>query len=590
VNAIFRDGLGINDQGSIALDNKEAVEITKGLSATRNGVTSPGGSVNYVIKRPLAQPLTRVSTNVDGFGGYGASADVSRRFGTDDRFGVRINVAGDEIRSFVDEVEGERTFVSAAFDWRVTERLLLEAEVERQHKEINTAFSPGLSAFATIADARAFFSRLNAETRPTQPWAVEPNTQLYLSGRGTYEISDAWRLRVAGHRATLDRDQRSVRATAIQPNGDYTITPYISLDQQRNNTAWQTVLEGDVETGVLLHELAAGYDYIRRDMIYGPAFTTPLGTGNLFNDIVVPDPNPVLGPSFLAARSDQHSVFLTDTIKFDDWLQLFGGARLTRLNNYTGTGVGPLTETYDKDVVTPTAGIVIKPRRSVSLYASYAEGIEQGGTAPVGTVNANEVFGPLESNQIEVGVKFELPRGALLTVAAFRIDKGLEFIDAGTNTYVQDGRQVHEGIEVTLGGPVTEKLRLVAGAAFLDAQVERTANPALIGMSPQGVPEWQANLYADYDLSDLITGLSINAGVYYTGEKAIDQLNTWMADDYVRIDAGLRYRHRISKTTTATYRLNVENLTDERYLSDTSFGGLVFGSPVAVKLSAAFEF
>jgi len=196
---------------------------------------------------------------------------------------------------------------------------------------------------------------------------------------------------------------------------------------------------------------------------------------------------------------------------------------------------------------------------------------------------------PLESNQIELGVKFEPVPGALLAAAVFEIDKGLELIN-DANFYVQDGRQVHRGVELTLSGRATESLRLIAGAAYLDAEIEKTADTSLIGKGPQGVPEWQANLYADYSLSSVVPGLFVSGGIYYGGEKAIDRDNAWMADSYVRLDAGVRYERSVGPENKATYRLNIENLTDEKYLSNTAFGSLNFGAPLSVKASVQLEF
>lgn len=588
VDAVSRDGLSINDQGSIALENKEAIVVIKGPTATRNGATSPGGALNYVLKRPADEPINSLTAGFDSFGGYGASADFSRRFGAEKQYGMRFNFAGEEIRSFIGEVEGDRQLYSGAFDWRATDRLLLEFEFERHDREISTAQSPGLSSFSSLQAARDFFPRLNAETRPTQPWAVEPNEQTYYSGRATFDINEDWRVKVAAQEARLSRDQRSVRALKIQPNGDYKISHYFGPDQERNNTAWRAVLEGDFTTGNFKHEAAFGYDYIERDMIYGDAFSGVIGTGNLFKNSDIPNPNPEVDPSYLAYRNRQHSFFFSDTISITECFQVFGGARYTQIDTWDGEPEG-LTKSYDDSEITPTYGVVYKPLPTLSIYGSYSEGIEQGGTAPEHAVNANEILGPLKTEQLEAGVKYELPGGALLTTALFQIDKGLEYTD-DTNTYVQDGRQVHEGVEVTLAGAVTSRLSMVAGVAYLKPEIEETADVTLIGKQPQGVPQWQANLFANYDLSDFVPGLSINGGIYYSGEKAIDRQNTWMAEDYVRLDAGLRYEQRFNDTTNVIYRLTVENLADETYLANTTFGTLNFGSPRSVILSATVDF
>jgi iron complex outermembrane receptor protein len=594
VDAVFRDGLAINDQGSIALENKEAIEITKGVSAARNGATSPGGTINYVLKRPTAAPLSTLAFFANGFGGYGAHLDVGGRFGVGDRFGVRINAVGEDIQTFLDTVSGERRFVSTAFDWRVSPQLLLEADFEHQEKAIHSARPPGSSAFATIAAGQAFFPRLDVDTRPTQPWAYEPNEQDYFSGRATYAFNDAWRLKLSGQRSALSRDQRStgIANGSLQPNGDYTATLFYSPDQQRNNVAWQGVLEGDVSTGEIRHELAAGYGFTRRDLTFGAGFSGNIGVNNLFNPVFIPDPNPAATPSYVRSRGRQHALFISDTAKYSDWLQAFAALRRTTLENLSGSLVGGtpiLTKTYDNDALSPALGVVVKPLAKLSLYASYSEGIEQGGTAPVTAVNANNVLDPLGSEQYEIGAKYELPAGELATLALFQIDKGLEFVDAA-NRFVQDGRQVHDGVELTFSGAVNKQLRLLAGITYLDARTEKTVDLTVLGKRPQGVPEWMASLFADHDLSALLPGFSINGGVYYVGEKAVDRGNLWLVPSSTRFDLGLRYQHRGASGRAATYRLGVSNVTDKRYVDDTSFGSLTFGEPRAVSLSANYEF
>ncbi len=42
----------IRGEQNVALENKERVEILKGISAIQSGMSTPGGVVNYVTKRP----------------------------------------------------------------------------------------------------------------------------------------------------------------------------------------------------------------------------------------------------------------------------------------------------------------------------------------------------------------------------------------------------------------------------------------------------------------------------------------------------------------------------------------------------------
>ncbi len=47
-----RDGLPINAETAIALDNKERLELLKGTSGVQAGTSAPGGLLNLVVKRP----------------------------------------------------------------------------------------------------------------------------------------------------------------------------------------------------------------------------------------------------------------------------------------------------------------------------------------------------------------------------------------------------------------------------------------------------------------------------------------------------------------------------------------------------------
>lgn len=589
VDAVQRDGLSVNDQGKIALENKAAVELSKGLSALRYGVTSPGGVVNYVVKRPTEEPMSRVALSANSFGAKGIHGDFGGRFGDEDQFGVRVNIAKDDIANHTKQT-GERTFFSTFLDWRVTDNFLVELDFEHHDHQTNSVRTLNLGSFADIATAKEIFPKLDAKSPVVESWTIEPNRQTYLATHFHYKINDAWRSSLSLHESKLWRHQNStsVGSASLQPNGDYDVYLYYAPDQERNNRGLLLLVEGDFSTGLLDHELAFGYNSIRRDMTWPDSYSGQIGTNNLFSPVSITNPRQSSGPSYLGNRTEQTSLFVADTISFSDWLQVFGGLRQTEIIRYAGSPDG-LTKNYDKSAITPTLGVVYKPQPNLSLYTSYATGIELGGTAPNSAINRGEVMNPLESHQIEVGAKYELTPETLLTLAVFQIDKGLEYVNAA-NYFVQDGRQVHKGLELNFSGRATDNLRMIAGFAYLDARVEKTANTALIGKRPRGIPEWQTNLYADYDLSSVMPGLSINSGLYYSGEKAIDNLNTWMADSYIRMDAGIRYQQRLSDKRFATYRFNVENLTDKRYLANTSGGSLDFGAPRMAKASVEIDF
>ncbi len=83
--------------------------------------------------------------------------------------------------------------------------------------------------------------------------------------------------------------------------------------------------------------------------------------------------------------------------------------------------------------------------------------------------------------EYEFGAKANVG-GMLLTAAWFNIDKANQYAQPNpdrTFTYVSDGREVHQGLELTATGNITTGLRILGGVTLMDATVEKTANPRL---------------------------------------------------------------------------------------------------------------
>ena len=72
-----RNGLAISNYAPLALENKERVEILKGVAGLQSGVSAPGGLVNYVTKVPQKESFTTATLGVDEYGGGKAHVDAN---------------------------------------------------------------------------------------------------------------------------------------------------------------------------------------------------------------------------------------------------------------------------------------------------------------------------------------------------------------------------------------------------------------------------------------------------------------------------------------------------------------------------------
>ena len=103
----LRNGLAVSSYAPLALENKERIEVLKGVSGLQSGVSAPGGLVNLVTKAPVADPFTTVLFGTDDQGGSKAHLDTNARLGT---VGVRVNLAQENLHPAVDSANGQRQF------------------------------------------------------------------------------------------------------------------------------------------------------------------------------------------------------------------------------------------------------------------------------------------------------------------------------------------------------------------------------------------------------------------------------------------------------------------------------------------------
>src|SRR5690606_20497082 len=91
-----REGLPISAETRLPLDNKSAVELFKGTSGIQAGVSAPGGLVNLLVKRPEGR-IRHAALGLTGGSSVLAAVDVGDRFGSDQRFGLRVNAATERL-------------------------------------------------------------------------------------------------------------------------------------------------------------------------------------------------------------------------------------------------------------------------------------------------------------------------------------------------------------------------------------------------------------------------------------------------------------------------------------------------------------
>jgi len=598
------NGRTITGEQNVALENKQQVEVLKGLAGLQSGVSEPGGLVNYVSKRPENVRSVTVSTNEQGE--RYLATDVGGWLGTEQQVGVRINLAHEDIRSYVEHADGKRDFASLALDWNISPNALLQLNAEYQDREQRSV--PG---YQLLGGTEVPHHVSPKDLLAYQSWSNPVGIRsLNLDGLFEYRFNDAWKASFSASRSRVVIDDYSTFAwgcygaascanTAV-PNhfsaeGDYDISDYRSPDDTRRNEEAQAALNGQFDTGFLKHDLTFGTTAFRRLVDRRTSVNAYIGEGNIYQPSPVLEPyDGPLGHTYRRLDSRQYGLFASDRISFNEQWQTILGGRQVRLDEETYNQAGATTRHTQRSVFLPQVALIYKPRPDTSLYASYSKGLSLGGEAAWFSSNAEEVLPPTTSRQLEVGVKRDFQRLSL-TAALFQITQDLQYNrpnDDGTITFVQQGKQKNVGLELSANGHLTSDLQVSASVAAIRARVSGSGTDDYDGHQAINVPKLRASLHGDYSIPG-VPGLALLGGVQYSASKYANREATVKVDDYAVFDVGGRYSTKVGDYATVL-RLTVDNLFDKRYWRDVGEsagdGYLFLGAPRTARLSATVNF
>jgi len=572
-----RDGLPINAETSIPLDNKAQIEVLKGTSGLQAGTSAPGGLVNYVVKRPLADPLRRASLEWREAGSVTAAVDMSQRFGAAEAFGVRINAAAAHLDPKVRDAKGRRSLLALAGDWRFSADTLIEAELETSRRSQPSV--PGFSLLGNSVPAPVD-PRLNLNNQAwAQPVVLDGDT---ASVRWRQKLADGWQFTAHAATQRLRSDDRiafpfgcfdpdpapdgTYYADRYCPNGNFDLYDFRSENERRRTDALDLSLQGRLRTGAIEHALAAGVLQSRVRNRFGPQTFAFSGTGNVDGSVRDLPANPA--PNDENTNRDERSTELSlrDAITLDERSTLWLGVRHTRLHRESVRTDGSRPTDYAQSFSTPfiAASYAFAPQQLV--YASWSRGIESE-VVPNRSryVNAGQPLPALKSRQAELGVKGSSDQ-AEWSVALFDIRRPL-FADIGScdidDSCVRraDGEQHHRGIEANMATRL-DAWTLRFGAQWLRARVQGVSDPAVDGRQPTNVPARTLKLQADYRVAAL-PGLSLQAGLMAESRRMALPDNSAQIAGHARTDFGARYEHRVG-TSNVVWRAGIENLTDRR--------------------------
>ncbi len=580
---------GVLPTYTIDMEMAERVDVIKGPSQLINGISprgSVGGGINVVPKRATDKDITSLTGTWASSSQAGGAVDVGRRFGEDNKFGIRFNGVKQSGDTEWDHQSVDREMAVLGLDFR-GERLRLSTDIGHTERDTDAPQERvQVGANAKVPSAN------DVRRNYAQPWSKARTDDTFGTVNGEFDLSDSVML-YGGVGARKSNHDFLRHAVSVTNNaGVFSVLPRDFTRDENVRTATAGVRSW-LHTGPVSHEINLAASYFYMDFENGGA-RYAAAPSNLYNPVETPTPSrPTRLDSKVYTENRFSGVALSDTLGFfDERLLLTLGARWQRVKVDDWTNNVKGATAYDEEKVSPSGGILFKATDKLSLYANYMEGLSQGKIAPSTSINEDEIFPPFVSRQVEVGAKYDAGAFAV-TAAVFRIKQPAYETNATTRVFGPNGKRQNDGVELSVFGEPLKGVRLLGGVMYIDSELTHTTNGTFDGNRAPATPKYNVNLGAEWDVPT-VEGLTLTSRGIYSSSQYLDQSNVKEIDAWTRLDVGARYAFKVDDKHI-TLRANVENVADKRYwssagASDDSEPGLTLSTPRTDLLSATVDF
>ena len=559
--------------------NVESIEFLKGPSAALFGASDPGGTLNVVTKKPSWEREHEISTTLGSFDFFRQTLGTTGPL--NDRFAYRFDAAFEDGNSFRDFVGHQRQFFAPAFAWKVDDRTTLEYSGEFLSAEND--FDRGVFALngrLGVVPIDRFFGEPND--------APMENENLTNQLRLAHEFDDDWSLRAGVSSKVNSLYGFSTETRDVLPDGTMR-RRYRFRDYDSQDWSAQVELHGKFTAFGLEHAVLAGAD------AYTFETDQLMLSGNYAVNLDVFDPaygqpKPALSSTIRDHTEYQDSigVFVQDQVSLNEKWKLLLGLRAENYHQRMDDKVAGRESTQHYTPVIPRAAITWLPTKTWSAYFSFSESFRPS----QGTDQNFDSFDPEYGAAYEVGVKYQREDGKLgATLAVFDIRKeNVLVIDPSdpSGTFLTNGGKAgSRGVELDLGGQLTDSFRISAALTWMDARVLESS-VLEEGSSPLNIPEFMASLLGIQEFELPRVGkIGVGGGVIHVGDRRGEEVGNFELPAYTTFKALSYWQPNENLRLT----LDVENLFDQtHYVSSLSQNIVQPGSPRTVMVGMSLKF
>lgn len=538
-NGIFRDGLRQLGSGltlpRIEPYGVEAATILRGPSSGLYGLGSPGGILDVTTKRPTFTPFGEVQFQAGNYGRFQGNFDVGGPVeGSDGTLAYRVTGIKRQSDTFLPGSPDDRSYIAPAFIWKPSADTTFTFLSEYQESRL-----PGNAAFYNAPGFQI------TKIYSGDPALNDFKSQQYRIGYAfEHKFSPNLILRQNFRYYKNNTSYAYTSIDSLSDDGTSAIRSAGFLKQRLSQITLDNQIEARVDAGPVQHTLLAGLDYAHYDFStrsgFGVAPELNLLTRNYGTQFIA---TPALGPLSYQSQ-DQVGLYLQDQLKFDRFiLTLSGRQDFVFQGNRDKAG----TKTQQNDTAfTGRVGLGYILAPGLVPYASYATNF----TPQVGVDANGRPFRPATGEQIEAGVKYQIPGTNIqAAIAGFDIVQSSVLRQDSNNltATVATGSVRSTGFEMEMIANLAPGTNLTLAYTHLNLRYVRqtslvTGQP-IDGNALSGIPGDTFTSFLSYlfPLSSPLRGLTLGGGMRFSANSFADDENTVRNPTVALFDALVAY-------------------------------------------------
>ncbi|HEY0662198.1 MAG TPA: TonB-dependent siderophore receptor [Lysobacter sp.] len=586
-----RDGLGLPlpygiQNGDIDTALYERIEVLRGANGLMSSTGNPSATVNFVRKRPGTELEGSARLTLGSWDSRRVDLDVSSPLSAAGTVRGRVVAAYQDNESYLDRYSRDKQVYYGVIEADLGPATTLTVGASHQKNKPRSPMWGALPLYYSDGTPTDY----DVSTSTAADWSFWKSEDTRAFAELAHGFGNDWQLKAAFNYEDKQDDTQLfyIYGTPDRETGEGLFAYPSDYDGRFEARFVDAYATGPLMLGGRPHDVVIGANWTRGTnqevSWYGNDVGTPLPDLGTWDGHY---PKPTFDAYSDGASYDYRRESLYATVRWNlaDRFKLITGANRSRVET-RGISYGT-PNTVEETRTTPFAGAVFDLGTHYSLYGSYGEIFSQQAQTDID----NRLLGPVTGSNAEMGLKGEwLGGGINASFAVFRARQRNLAESAGFDTVA--GRTYYAGVdaestgyEFDIAGRLAEHWQVAGG--FTHLRLEDNGGNDTRTYVPRELLRLSTTVQVPQ-----VQGLKLGASLKWQSDIHRDAVLANGEPVVIRQDAyallGLMARYDFAPSWNAT--LNVDNVTNEKYIPSLYWEQGFYGEPRNVSLSFGYRF